>query len=184
MNTAAPTPPLAAVMKISGFVADVIFLTQLAAPVGLLLWIFAGQSDGAGFVMIAGVAAGLIAFFAFVLFGVLSWFGGAAAFWSTLHPLNVALPLLALSGGYMMQSEQWEYGVLAAAGGFVLARVCGRRLSGSPQTQLGLCLGLLLLPAIMHWRYGVVTASGSGVFMLTLWLRYSARGDAPLAKSG
>ena len=164
----------AAVGRLSGFMADAIFLAQLAAPVGLLLWVFGGQSDGAGFAMIAGAAAGLIAFFAFAVFAALSWLAGAAGFWSTLHPLNIALPMLVLAGFRMAQREQWGYGALAAAVGFLLAAVCSRWFSGRPRAQLSLCIGLLLLLlAAARWRYGTITGASGGVFVLTLWLQHN-----------
>jgi hypothetical protein len=84
--------PLVAVgFRIGIFLGDAVLLTQLIGICALTIWWLDAQKDWAGFGVIGGAAAGLAAYFLFVLFGLLSLWRQPFVFWQTLHPLNLTL---------------------------------------------------------------------------------------------
>ena len=171
MPADAPPPRLAAAfLRIGGFAADAVFLAQLLALCGFFWW-RAGASDLAGFSVIGGSVAGMLGVFSFGLFGFISWFWGAAAFWRTLHPPNLALAMIFAASYYALVYGYWMAQTAAAAGGALLAAACWRALPNHPRAWLALCLALMSLRYALPWRYSGIAAAGMALFVLAAWAR-------------
>lgn len=171
MNADAPRLAVS-VLRTGGFLADTVLLAQLLALCGLLLWFF-GESDWAGFAVVGGSVAGMLSIFAFMFFGMLSWFWGAAAFWRSFHPLNLALAMCAGAGYTIVVYGKFPAVLAAAVFGFVLAAAAGRFLPNHPRAWIALCVGVLSFRYVLPWRFSGVAAAAVAVFVFAVWLRHN-----------
>lgn len=150
--------------------ADTVLLAQLLALCGFVLWFF-GASDWAGFAVVGGSVAGMLSVFAFMLFGILSWFWGAAAFWRTFHPLNLVLAMCA-GAGYTIIVHGGVWTVLASAfAGLVAAVVGARFLPNHPRAWIALCIAVLSLRYVVPWRFSGIAAAAVAVLIFSVWAR-------------
>ncbi len=175
MPVNAAAPRRAALFRVGAFLADAVFLAQLLALCGFMWWRAGGDSDAAGFSVVGGSVAGMLGVFAFGVFGFLSWFWGAAAFWRTLHPLNLALALVFAASYYALIYGYWKIQFAAAAVGAAAAAACWRLLPNHPRTWLALCLALMSARYILPWRYSGIAAAGVALFVLAAWARENFR---------
>ena len=172
---AADAPRAVAVfLRTGGFLADTVLLAQLLALCGFALWFF-GASDWAGYAVIGGAVAGMLSVFAFSLFGGLSWFWGAAAFWRTFHPLNLALTMFAGAGYAVVVYGKLAAVLAAAMVGFAAARGVLRLLPNHPRAWIAICIGVLSLRYALPWRLSGVAAAAVAVFVLTAWMHGFSR---------
>ncbi|MGI9296833.1 MAG: hypothetical protein ACR2QC_02915 [Gammaproteobacteria bacterium] len=169
MNAAAPHSANS-VLRVGGFLADTVLLAQLLALCGFSLWFF-GESEWAGFAVIGGSIAGMLAIFAFTLFGVLSWFWGAAEFWRTFHPLNLALAMCAGAGYTVVVYGKFAAVSASAVFGLAAAAVAARFLPNNPRAWIAACIGILSLRYALPWRFSGIAAAAVAVFVFAVWLR-------------
>ena len=165
----------AAVARGGAFIADAVFITLTTSLAGYLGWHLADNPDWAAFVMIAGAVAALWALWAFVLFGIAAYFSGAAAFWRTLHPLNLTLAMLFVTCYTMLVYQKLPHVFIAFIVGGALFALCRRYLPLSPRTWLLLCLAILLLRYALPLRLASIVAAAAASFIgCAAWINYHA----------
>lgn len=114
----------ALLVRFSTVFTDIILLAQVLGALANLLWYLEiSTADLVGFLYVGGDIAGLLAYFGFMLFGLLFFWLAPRRFWMSLHPLNLGLALLLLA-----QHRLWDGSALLLAPAAAAGALAGAAL--------------------------------------------------------
>lgn len=156
-------------IRISRPFGDVILLAQLLGAAANAVWYLElSTSDLVGFVYVGGDLAGLLAYFSFMLFGLLFFFLSPHRFWRSLHPLNFGIGLMLLAT-HRLWSAQSGLIITALLAGMLAGRFLFRQALTYPRWTLIVCV--LLIPlgrfALPYWLAPyAITSFGALLAML------------------
>ncbi|MCH9704588.1 MAG: hypothetical protein K0U15_00465 [Proteobacteria bacterium] len=134
--------------RFSHGLGDVILLAQLLGACANFIWHYEiSTTDLVGFIYVGGDFAGLLAYFTFILFGLLFFAIQPRRFWYSLHPLNLGIALILLSS-HRLWSANGLLLTLAVLTGALISRLIFYRVILYPRASLAL---LLLITPIARY---------------------------------
>ena len=166
---------LAGVLIVGAHFADLIFLLLVSGGVCEVLWRAGYTPDWIGLGVLAAWLGGILAWLFFAPMAFLHLFADAAAFWRSLHPLNLGL---ATTGATM--ERVWFgvgfgavtpalAGIAAAIAGWIAAPFFVRHPRAGLWIAFAICFGI----SAFSWRFPYlrIAVSAGGAGLLALWLR-------------
>lgn len=166
---AAPARLAAGVWRLGDFLADAVLLLTLIGVAAEWLWALGWDADAVGFAWLGGGFGYLMAYFAFVLFGLMSLSargGRGLEFWRGLHPFNLGLAGVAAAAAW---TSHFPVQFAAVAVGAAAALIWGEKMLAHPRKLTALCLAAVFLSrAFVSWRWLTPLGAGGGAFLILL----------------
>ena len=162
--------------RVGDFLADAILLLTLVGVVAEWMWALGWDSDAVGFAWLGGGFGYLMAYFAFVLFGLMSLSarsGRSMAFWRGLHPFNLGLAGVAAAAAW---TRHFPAQFIAVAAGVTAALVFGERILAHPRKLTAICLAAIFIGrASLPWHWLNALGAGAGAFLILLTVKSWAK---------
>ena len=171
----APKPPgrVSAALWLTGdFLADAILLLVLVGVAAEWMWALGWDSDAVGFAWLGGGFGYLMAYFAFVLFGIWSMTergGRSLAFWRGLHPFNLGLAGVAAASAW---TAHFPAQFIAVAAGTAAALIWGEKMLAHPRKLTAGCLAAIFVGrAFLPWHWMAPLGAGAGAFLILMTVK-------------
>ena len=177
----------AAVVWTTGdFLADAILLLVIVGVAAEWMWALGWNSDAVGFAWLGGGFGYLMAYFAFVLFGLMGMSGQGERclhFWRGLHPFNLGLAGVAAAAAW---TRHFPAQFIAVGVGVAAALVFGERMLAHPRKLTAGCLAAIFAGrAFLPWHWLTSLGAGAGAFLILMavkgWTRRRRDGKAKAA---
>lgn len=167
-----------AVWRTGDFLADAILLLVVMGVAAEWMWALGWDSDAVGFAWLGGGFGYLMAYFAFVLFGLMAVSarggGRCLAFWRGLHPFNLGLAGVAAAAAW---TSHFPAQFIAVAAGAGAALFWGEKMLAHPRKLTAICLAAIFLSrAFVSWRWLTPLGAGGGAFLILLTAKCWAKG--------
>ena len=166
----------ASLWRVGDFLADAILLLTLVGVASEWMWALGWDSDAVGFAWLGGGFGYLMAYFAFVLFGLMSLSvrgGRSFEFWRGLHPFNLGLAGVAAAAAW---TRHFPAQFIAVAAGAAAALFFGERMLAHPRKLTALCLAAIFIGrATLPWHWLNALGAGAGAFLILLTVKSWAR---------
>lgn len=170
--------------RVGDFLADAILLLTLVGVVAEWMWALGWDSDAVGFAWLGGGFGYLMAYFAFVLFGLMSLSargGRSMAFWRGLHPFNLGLAGVAAAAAW---TRHFPVQFVAVAAGVGAALIFGERMLAHPRKLTAICLAAIFIGrAALPWHWLSALGAGAGAFLILLTVKSWAKAKSETAES-
>ena len=162
----------AALWTTGDFLADAILLLVVVGVAAEWMWALGWDSDAVGFAWLGGGFGYLMAYFAFVLFGIwsLSSRGGrSSAFWRGLHPFNLGLAGVAAASAW---TSHFPAQFVAVGAGVSAALLFGERALAHPRKLTAACLlAIFMGRAFLPWHWATPLGAGAGAFLILVTMK-------------
>ena len=159
-----------AVWTTGEFLADAILLLVVVGVAAEWMWVLGWDSDAVGFAWLGGGFGYLMAYFAFVLYGLMGMSergGRNLDFWRGLHPFNLGLAGVAAAAAWSTRHFPAQF--IAVAVGVVAALVFGERMLAHPRKLTAGCLAAIFIcRAFLPWHWLTPLGAGAGAFLILM----------------
>ena len=169
----------ATVWKIGDFLADTILLLVIVGVAAEWMWALGWNSDAVGFAWLGGGFGYLMAYFAFVLFGLMGMSGRGGErcleFWRGLHPFNLGLAGVAAAAAW---TRHFPAQFIAVGIGAAAALFYGERMLAHPRKLTAGCLAAIFAGrAFLPWHWLAPLGAGAGAFLILTAVKGWTRRD-------
>ena len=178
----------AVVWKTGDFLADAILLLVIVGVAAEWMWALGWNSDAVGFAWLGGGFGYLMAYFAFVLFGLMGVSGRGERcleFWRGLHPFNLGLAGVAAAAAW---TRHFPAQFIAVGVGAAAALFFGERMLAHPRKLTAGCLAAIFAGrAFLPWHWLAPLGAGAGAFLILTavkgWTRRGGKGKAAAGRA-